>query len=107
MSVTTILQAAPAKPALINWAAKEERLAVIEAACKLWEDVPLDPKMSTAAYRATLETRVGTEKAYRKRMMKAADIGKQAHALIEWTLRAELQQKQGPKPAVSDKALWA
>jgi hypothetical protein len=107
VSVTTILQSAPAKPALIGWAAKEERLAVIEAACKLWEDVPLDPKMSTAAYRATLEKRVGTEKAYRKQMTKAADIGKQAHALIEWQLRGELLQERDAEPAVSDKARWA
>jgi hypothetical protein len=106
-SVTSILQAAPAKPALIGWAAKEERLAVIDAACKLWDDVPLDPKMSADAYRATLENRVGKEKAYRKQMQKAADIGTQAHALIEWQLRGELLQERGDEPATTDKARWA
>lgn len=105
-SVTTILGVV-ARPALINWAAKEERSAVVDAACKLWEDVPTAPKMAVGAYRSTLEGRLTKEKAHRKLTAKAADIGSQAHALIEWTLRGELLQERDAEPAATDKARWA
>jgi hypothetical protein len=63
--------------------------------------------MKTDAYRATLESRIGSEKAHRKVAAKAADIGSQAHALIEWTLRGELLQKRDEEPPATDKARWA
>jgi len=105
-SVTNILGII-AKPALINWAAKEERLMVSEAAANLYEDAPLTPKMSRPAFLSTLETRLGKEKAHRKLLRKAGDIGTECHALIEWNLRQELKQEAGPEPRLSDKAMWA
>jgi hypothetical protein len=105
-SVTAILGAIN-KPALVNWAAKTEREMVIRAAADLWEDVPTAPKMTRMAYIATLDGRIGKEKAHTKALTAAADIGSQAHAMAEWTLRRELKQEAGPEPKLSDKALWA
>jgi hypothetical protein len=106
-SVTAILQAV-AKPALVGWAAKQEREMVIRAATQLYEDLPaLAPKMNRMAYENTLQERVGKTKAYQRELSKASDIGTECHALIEWNLRRELQQKVGPEPRISDKATWA
>jgi hypothetical protein len=56
-SVTSILSAI-GKPALINWAANQERALVMEAAANLHEDLPVGaPRMSRLAYLATLQTR--------------------------------------------------
>ena len=104
-SVTSILSVV-GKPALINWAANTERALVIEAAANLWEDVPLTKKMSRASYVATLTDRIGKQKAHQKELAKAAEIGSQIHALIEWNLRKELKQEPGPEPVVRDKATW-
>lgn len=105
--VTTVLGAI-GKPALVNWAANTERALVLEAAGNLWEDVPLGPtKMSRTAYIATLQDRLGKQKAHQKELAKAAEIGSQAHSLIEWNLRRELGQRVGPEPRIADKALWA
>ena len=106
-SVTSILQAVN-KPALVNWAAKTEREMVVRAAADLWDDLPVTtPKMSRMAYLATLDKRIGSAKAHTKLLAKAGDIGSEAHALIEWTLRSELKQAVGPKPTISENALWA
>jgi len=105
-SVTTILQAVN-KPALVPWAAKMERELVMEAAANLWEDVPTAPKMSRAAFVATLMERVGKEKAHSKLLKQAGDIGTQVHALIEWNMRRELGQLVGPEPRILPQAQWA
>jgi len=106
-SVTTILQVV-AKPALINWAAKTERELVMRVACDLWEDAPVGPKkMNRLAYETTLQSRLGTAKAHVREMQKAADLGSQVHALIEWNMRKELLQKVGPEPRVPNEGLWA
>lgn len=106
-SVTVVLGAI-AKPALINWAAKNEREMVLRAAADLWEDLPITtPKMGRTAYLSTLDGRIGKTKAHAKELAKAADIGTEVHGLIEWHMRTELQQKVGPEPHVQEKALWA
>ena len=105
-SVTSILSCV-GKPALINWAANQERALVIDAAAALYEDMPLIPKkMSRAAYVATLQSRVGKQKAHQKELARAGEIGTAVHALIEWNLRRELGQQVGPEPHVADRALW-
>lgn len=106
-SVTSILSAVN-KPALVNWAAKQEREMVLRAAADLWEDLPaVSPKMSRTAYLSTLDKRLGKEKAHTKELAKAGDIGTEAHHRIEWCMRKELLQEVGPEPHCSDKALWA
>jgi len=105
-SVTNVLEII-SKPLLIPWAAKQERLQCIEAAANLYEDLAKTPAMSRPAYIATLEGRIGKQKASAKELAKAGEIGSQAHALIEWNIRKSLGQTVGPEPKVSDKALWA
>ena len=63
--------------------------------------------MSRLAYLATLQARLGKEKAHQKELAKAAAIGGHTHGYIEWTLRRERGELAGPEPRISDKALWA
>jgi hypothetical protein len=105
-SVTTILSVI-GKPALINWAAKVERVAVVEAAANLYEDIHGTPKMSRPVFVTTLEARIGKQKAATKELEKAGEIGTQTHAIIEWNIRKNLGQKVGPEPKIQEKALWA
>lgn len=105
-SVTHVLSVI-AKPALIHWAANQERTAVIEAAADLYEDIRATPAMSRPVYITTLQGRIGKQKAHTRELAKAAEIGSQAHALIERWLREQLGQRVGPEPRVHDGALWA
>jgi hypothetical protein len=105
-SVTHVLQVI-GKPALIAWAANEERAACLGAAADLYLDVAQTPPMTRPVYLSTLEARIGKEKAHRKTLAKAGEIGSQAHALIEWDLRRSLGQVVGPEPKVVDDAQWA
>ena len=98
-SVTTILSVI-GKPALIAWAANEERKAVVNAAATLYCNAPVEPKMSREAYEASLVTFLGKEKAHTKLLEKAGSIGTAVHALIEWNLRKRLGQTVGPQPAL-------
>lgn len=106
-SVTNILGCV-GKPALIAWAANTERAMVSEAAADLYLDLCTIPTpMPRAAYLTTLQARLGKFKAHQKELAKAGEVGSQAHALIEWTLRQQLGQDPGPEPHVTDKAQWA
>src|SRR5262245_49910510 len=98
-SVTNILSVI-GKPALVNWAANQERALVIEAAAALWEDVPTEKKMSRPAYVATLTERLGKQRAHQRALTRAGEIGSEVHALIEWNLRKEAGQKVGPQPEI-------
>jgi hypothetical protein len=104
-SVTTILSAI-GKPALVAWSANVERDLVLKVSNELYQDAPAE-KMSPAAWHTTMLNRLGKTKAHTREMAKASEIGTQAHALIEWTLRAEMMQDAGPTPQISDKAMWA
>ena len=101
-SVTSILQAV-AKPALVPWAAKQERELVYSAVRRLISN----PEVKRENFMASLELAVGQEKAHVRETQKALTIGSECHALIEWHLRRELKQAVGTEPAVSEKALWA
>ena len=105
-SVTTILGAI-AKPALIAWAAKEERLAVSEAAADLYAELATHAQLPRSMYQLALEQRLGKTKAHVKALAKASEIGTQTHGLIEWTLKRTLGQSVGPEPAVVEAAQWA
>lgn len=105
-SVTHVLSCI-AKPALINWAAGQERTACVEAATELYLDLAKTPPMTRAMFVATLDGRIGKQKAHRKQLEKAGEIGSQAHALIEWNLRHQLGQSMGPEPRVTEQALYA
>lgn len=101
-SVTSILTVV-AKPALIPWAAKQEREMVYSAVRRLIAD----PEVKRETFMASLDLAVGREKAHVKAMSKALTIGSECHGLIEWHLRKELKQAVGTEPQVSEKALWA
>jgi hypothetical protein len=106
-SVTTILQAVH-KPALNNWYAKMEREACVRASMQLYEDIPDGgPKMDQTAYLLTLERRIGQKYAGNVEKVKAAGIGTDVHALIEWNMRRELLQVVGPEPHVPPAGLTA
>jgi PD-(D/E)XK nuclease superfamily protein len=106
-SVTHILQVI-SKPALINWAANQERTLVSEAAAELYLDLAKIPTaMPRSAYLTTLQARIGKMKAHQKELAKAGEIGTQVHHLIEWNLRRSLGQVVGPEPRVVDDAEWA
>ena len=105
-SVTTILGAI-AKPALIAWAANQERAAVTEAAADLYADVARQPQLPRPMYLLALEQRLGSTKAHQRALAKAGEIGTQCHALIEWTLQRDLGRHVGPEPAVVEAAQWA
>ena len=106
-SVTTILGAIN-KPALVGWAAKEERTAVTEAAVELYADTQqLATPLPRAAYLLALEQRLTKTKAHVKALAAAADIGTQAHHAIEHALRTQLGVAVGPAPVLPDAALWA
>lgn len=96
-----------AKPALINWAANQERSAVMDAAADLYLDLVKAQPMGRPTYLATLQGRLSKQKAHQRELAKAGEIGTQVHALIEWNLRRELGQKVGPEPRVLDHAQWA
>ena len=105
-SVTNILSAV-GKPALIGWAAKTERELCLSAACALWDEAPVGVRMSAMAYRATLEARIGKQKAHQRELTKAGEIGTQVHGLIEWNIRKELGLPVKEQPKISDAAQWA
>ena len=106
-SVTHILSCL-GKPALINWAANQERTLVMEASADLYKDVAkLSKPLIRTAYLTTLQARVGKTKAHQRELAKASDIGTQVHHLIEWKLRVSLGEVVGPEPRVVDDAQWA
>jgi hypothetical protein len=63
--------------------------------------------MSRMAWITTMESRLGKEKAHRKLLSKAGELGTQAHAMIEWTLHKMLGREVGQPPRIQDKAQWA
>lgn len=106
-SVTTILGCIH-KPALVGWAASEERKAVIEAAASLHGRLVTEGLLLPASvYRTTLDCELGKVKQHVKTMEAAQDIGTQVHSRIEWTLRVLLGQVVPPEPVISDPALVA
>lgn len=105
-SVTTILGVI-GKPALITWAANEERAACLEAAYDLYDDVHSTPRLDRMPFLAALESRLGSVKAHKRASAKACEIGSQAHAAIELQHRKAMGQATGPEPKLSDEAMWA
>jgi hypothetical protein len=106
-SVTTILGCI-GKPALIQWAANQERTLVRDAAADLYQElVAAAQQLPRSSFLVTLEGRCGKERAHRRELEKAGDIGTQAHALIEWHLRRQIGLPVGVEPNVTPEALWA
>src|SRR5262245_61701239 len=73
-SVTTILNVLN-KPALVPWAAAQERTATMETAADLYADLHGSAQLPRSMFLTTLEARLGKTKAHVKQLAKAADIG--------------------------------
>lgn len=100
--VTTILNGALNKPGLLFWAAWVERKAILAAL----EEVCTAPgEVRVAEVPALVETLLPRSRAFLKVKDEAADIGTQAHALIQWHTRKMLGLDVEVEPAVSDPAL--
>lgn len=114
-SVTTILDTI-AKPALVDWAARTERQAVMEGAADLWDSLrPIEaahaPKtrMSRLAWTETLKRRLGHRHAWKRERDAALKVGREAHDLIDWHLKrtvcvAVKQPQVGPEAVIAYKA---
>jgi hypothetical protein len=108
-SVTHILSAIH-KPALVPWAANQERALVLDAATTLHRELataPVPSLVSAAWYRQTLLARLGPTKAHQRQLAAAGDIGTQAHKAIEWLMRTAIGANAGPEPRISAPALIA
>lgn len=104
-SVTHILTAIN-KPALVPWAANQERAHVLDQATELQRELASRP-MSANGFRAALLARLGTIKAHQRTMERAGDIGTEAHHAIEWLMRTAIGAVAGPEPMISAPALLA
>lgn len=103
-SVTTILGSI-SKPALVGWAAKEERLSCLETAADFYAETANTPQLPRPMYLLGLEQRLGKTKAHLKALQKAADIGTATHAAVEWALKAQLLGiAAGPRPPMVEGA---
>jgi hypothetical protein len=107
-SVTHILGGGYPKPALVYWSANVERAACTEAAAALYEDLgATGQKFPASWYLTELQKRLGQVKAHQKALVKAGDIGTEAHRMIEYQLRTAVGAKAGEKPVISDAAQWS
>ena len=91
--------------ALIAWSANTERAACHEAAADVFAEGTHDD--GPAGFVAAVEARLGKARSHQKLVSKAADIGTAAHAMIQWTLRKELDLPVGPKPEMQEASEWA
>jgi hypothetical protein len=105
--VTTVLEVIN-KPALVHWAASEERKHCLEIATQTFIALTGEDGaaqfMTPENFHALLAENLGKTKAHYRVMKKAQNIGTEAHACIEWHIRQQLRQSVGPRPIISDKA---
>jgi hypothetical protein len=107
-SVTHILTVVN-KPALVPWAASQERKACLAAAADLHDELGAKAfaRFPRAWYLASLEAKLGSVRAHTRTMEHAGDIGSEAHRAIEWILRTAIGANAGPEPLISAPALIA
>ncbi len=103
-SVTTI-ESVIGKPALVPWAAKQERTMVMEAAANLHKVMREQGLFSDeVSFLAALEGFVGKTKAADKKLKEAGEIGSSIHELIEWETRRRMGQGVGVRPKAPEEA---
>lgn len=86
---------------LLNWAAGQERAALLEAVKDVWE---WGQGLSADAFNNEIEARCKRAKSHLAARDRAADIGSQVHAMIQWRLRGEAGLPPGEMPKLSDAA---
>ena len=99
-SVTTILSAI-SKPALSRWIEQQTIVQTIAAADAVYRSTLTQPPLSSTTFATAVQARLKLQPGKSRTL--AMNIGTEAHALIEWRLRAMLGQ-HGPRPTVSDPA---
>ncbi len=100
ISVTSVFQKAVAKPMLIQWAASQERNAVLSAAASLYEHIKNNGSsgdVTQAGFEMALLERIGGF-AHRKIFKEAGVIGTAVHKFIEW----DLEGRQGKQPEMPE-----
>jgi hypothetical protein len=113
--ITSVLDVL-AKPALMWWAANQEREMCLEAARSLyasiawWGTSAHGDKIFSAPGVPEFDRRLlevlGEKKAHQKASQKAKDIGSETHALIQHDLKCRLGVFD-PEPQASEPAIWA
>jgi hypothetical protein len=93
-SVTTILGVLN-KPALIGWAAKEERKLLSFALAEHFDQAKevMGDALASLSGKEFVEqaiTKIGDARAHQKKLREAADIGTQVHKWIEWDIKMML-----------------
>ena len=98
-SVTTILGVI-AKPALIPWAAQRERESVIAAVKRAYDDMTQfeGTAPTTEMFMELTAAELEKEKADQSALRRAATIGTQVHARIEWEFLGELKRERSDDP---------
>lgn len=95
-SVTTSLDAIN-KPALMYWAASQEKKAALNAAAELYSDcTKLEAPITRSAFIEAATKRMGAQKAHEKELARTADIGSNIHLYIENYLKKLLGQPTEP-----------
>jgi len=105
-SVTTVLEVV-AKPALVGWAAREERAHVAATAADLYAQTAQHAQFPRASFILALERRLGAAFAHVAASETATAIGTQLHAAIEWTLKRDAGQAVGSAPVLTAPAALA
>lgn len=99
-SVTTILSALP-KPALVNWAALEERKMITALAGEIYEQLQATALVDKKTFMELVLDQAG-KGAHKKLLRKAADIGSEVHARIEWEFKGELgKERESEAPSLN------
>ena len=104
--VTTILGIIDKSRPLMGWAVKMEREAMRVAVEDVMTNPAVDHADPGAVYTALMQ-RIGGAAAHVRKREEAANIGNQAHRLVEWHTKRMLGQAVGVEQPVSDAALRA
>lgn len=103
-SVTTILKALN-KPALVGWAAREERKMIAALAGEIYEQLKDIGEVDRKKFVELVNEGAG-KGAHRKFLEKAADVGSKVHARIDWEFKGEMgkEREADPPPLDSEQA---
>lgn len=96
-SVTTIIDGAVANPVLADWRVNTACEDIVNQARGLYESVVNSP-LTADQFELSLYRRLGSSWADKRIADREAQAGTRVHDLIEWQLRGELGQAQGPMP---------
>jgi len=107
-SVTAVLSIL-ARPALVGWAARVEREAVIRATDELIREYRANGRFPPTGeeWAAMVERRLTHVHAARRELLQAGAIGTAVHARIEWEMATRLGLDAGPEPRLTGPAARA